>query len=253
MNLDSDQINEVRVFLGEKNPSIDFSFSVVGDGSRLIVTLSSGSIAGRASRTKTSPRQLQVWKSEIDKKLSLRVRFAVFPTPEQEQVEIGLLGMLRLSYGVQKMDVVATFMLDRAVAVWMQESPERALSDADIKDLRSRVAGYLRSCELTLSDFVVEHATMRVANLIDVLKSVKIMQPCRVTEIDAALENCSLRVESETWLGNMVDSLRKKGYLIRSSGGFLSLTAAGLRNVPTSHSRGSSDVERALALARRKW
>ena len=86
-----------------------------------------------------------------------------------------------------------------------------------------------------------------------ILRKLKIHAPLTTEQLVEVLVSSRSVVPNTRWLQTKLDALRKQGFVVRSPEGKYSLTELGLELVPYGKVRSSSDVERALALGRRKW
>lgn len=87
---------------------------------------------------------------------------------------------------------------------------------------------------------------------LQLLRLVKREAPCDADELAIALRCDKMNVEV-MWLKRRMDVLRKRDLLTHIGDGSHVLTLQGLRAIPTSNRRDSSDIERALAFKRKGW
>ncbi len=85
-----------------------------------------------------------------------------------------------------------------------------------------------------------------------ILKNLKTHQPVNIEEFLRSVRLKYPEVETK-WFRNKLDSLRKKKFLIRDSSDCYCVTSMGLDVVPVGPWGTSSDIDRALALGRKKW
>nr|WP_067286146.1 hypothetical protein [Marinobacterium profundum] len=86
-----------------------------------------------------------------------------------------------------------------------------------------------------------------------ILKKIKILQPISLDDLNVEINLHELFYCDPKWLNSMLDNLRKKKFITRSKNAGYSLTALGIEIVPAGTSRTSSDIERALAISKKKW
>lgn len=86
-----------------------------------------------------------------------------------------------------------------------------------------------------------------------ILRALKRLQPADAGQVAAGLTSSGQLPPSVAWLRNQLDSLRKKGFAQWDASGAYRLTLSGLAVLPQTRGRQGADVERALALARRRW
>jgi hypothetical protein len=86
-----------------------------------------------------------------------------------------------------------------------------------------------------------------------VLLALKILAPVTVQRLNAHLLSENVHVPDPKWLQRTLDKLRKKNMVVRSKEGDYSLTGRALWTIPAGKKRTSSDVQRVLALRKKKW
>ena len=87
----------------------------------------------------------------------------------------------------------------------------------------------------------------------EVLRVMKTLQPCSISDLAESLGPSADHPTTGRRLSSVVDTLRRRGLLLRRDDGLFVLTAVGLSLIPSRRDRTSSDVVRALALGRRRW
>ena len=86
-----------------------------------------------------------------------------------------------------------------------------------------------------------------------ILRGLKVRSPATAEVLAGWLLERNAVIPDLKWLRRKLDTLRRSGLIIRMHNGAYTMTEAGLRVVPHTTSRSSSDVERALALSKTKW
>ena len=88
----------------------------------------------------------------------------------------------------------------------------------------------------------------------ELLRILKRLSPATIEQICSYLKSDGLTSSDlSRSISLKLDSLRKKEFLVRNPSGSYALTAYALELVPHGSNRSSSDIERILSLARRKW
>lgn len=112
----------------------------------------------------------------------------------------------------------------------------------------------LEPIRLSVGQIFFPNFAERKANALDVLRSVKIGQPSTIEDLMSHLTTNGLGVDELKSVNRHLDLLRKSGLVLYSTTDKMwRITQQGLSQLPASKSSGSSDVARALALARRRW
>ena len=86
-----------------------------------------------------------------------------------------------------------------------------------------------------------------------ILRGLKTNSTTTAEALEERLRQRHVLIPDLRWLQTKLDTLRREGLVVRVRPGTYAMTEKGLGIVPHGRSRSSSDVERALALARRKW
>ena len=169
-------------------------------------------------------------------------------------LEAGLQNLLSASMGRLFSDVFLSAIQRGEVDVWLTPRQRPGVLDADtVSRVREGVAGYLKLAGLTLGAMRVVGHDKPTATLPTILSATKILQPVTTTDLHRHLEAKGFAVPPAPWLNRQLDVLRKKAFLLRRKDGRYVLSAAGLAAIPAGIGSGSSDIARALELARRRW
>lgn len=118
---------------------------------------------------------------------------------------------------------------------------------ADLVRTMLRAHGTKRIEKIVLLDAGAEEATDP-----QVLRILRTIGPCSKEALRDTLEGHECRVPSIQWLNRTLDRLRQKGFVRYVGDGLFSLSPRALFDAPARAGRTSADVQRALALARRK-
>ena len=86
-----------------------------------------------------------------------------------------------------------------------------------------------------------------------ILKYIKILSPVSLEDLVKSLDLDGYKIESKKNINNKLDLLRKKHLILRQSDGTYAPTELALRSIPSGRYRKSTDVQRFLALRRKKW
>jgi len=86
-----------------------------------------------------------------------------------------------------------------------------------------------------------------------VLRKLKVHAPATIPALMSSMREAGFTVPDSRWLNRCLDRFRKQGLVTKSAEGVFCLTEKALAVVPHGKNRMSSDIERVLALGRRKW
>ncbi|QQR75739.1 MAG: hypothetical protein IPJ17_09260 [Holophagales bacterium] len=188
--------------------------------------------------------------AEVRRRTGAQVDWIVVGRGEQDETRVALEATLRRRFG-EEIEAVALSDLDRPPAVaWIEVRPAGGTQRRSglIRDVASQCLGLLG---LDGVEVVVGNPQDLPASAV-VLRAVKKTAPASGREVGVALQDLGFEI-SEKWLRSRLDTLRRKGLIVRHANGDYSLTDEGGRLVPHGDFRASSDIERVLALARRRW
>jgi len=224
------------------------------DGSRekeVMVFVPSSSLGPKAAPNRTSLRQMAHLKRIAARNLGLQLDFKVtMDEADIEGMEAGLDALFRRGLPNRKLHCLLSISLGGQVDLWVDELLGELISQKELEDLRTLAADYLKKANLVLHE--VHLAGSYLPSTAIVLRSVKVVQPATVESVASEISRQGFASVPPRWVKAKLDCLRRGGLVIWQRGVY-SITGAGLLVLPISRSRLSSDVERALALGRRRW
>jgi hypothetical protein len=230
-------VSEVKA---NRTPPVNFALFVPGDR-----------VAERAGRNQISRRQMKRLQLDLKERLGLVVEWIVTPGPQTTTMEAALLELLNARYPGAASAIYISSPRIVPVSVWIEPSP-KAASRPQLADLEVVCSELLRL--YGIKDLVVMYGESDdLPTNPMILRRLKIHAPVTTERLANELRSMRSIVPNVRWLQGKLDTLRKQGLATRSSEGSYSLTEEGLSIVPHGTQRSSSDVERALALGRRRW
>jgi hypothetical protein len=248
--LETELITEVRKRVAHSLKVPEERIRCTLDGDVLVVTVT-GELRGRSVRNATRRRQ---------RALGLAKRIAANSD-------------LRVSFTFAVRDAIATiedlvrtntsFALGRnpeAVHIDIKKAGQTTvvvampgIEDGAESRLKSIIAPLLHSSGLSLASLSLVSPSREDVTDARLLRAAKILSPCDGAAVARRLkENERIDIAADL-VHRRLDILRQKGLLVYLGDRRFALTLKGLASVPTSTRRNSSDIERALALARSKW
>jgi hypothetical protein len=223
------------------------------DDGVFLVSIPPEAIATRVGKGKTSRRQLALLKKTIRAKLGIEVEFLVEASTEQRRLEEGLFQILRKRWPHLIEECLLPLREGQIADVWLRLR-EGALAEAAIREtIKDTVRTFLSLYQVTLGALNWDSEEKDPPSIAAILRVVKTLSPVNRSVIQDALVGADFLVPSPEWLDHKLDLLRRRGMLLRKEDGAYVLTESGLVLVPHGAYRLSSDIERALALARKKW
>lgn len=119
--------------------------------------------------------------------------------------------------------------------------------------LRQSITPLLQRAKLSLGDITIVSPIREDVSDARLLRATKILAPCDAVAVARRLKEFDEININPDAVHRRLDSLRRNGLLVYLGDRRFALTAAGLASVPSSRRRESSDIERILALGKRKW
>ena len=223
-----------------RTPPIDFALCIPGDR-----------IADLAGKGLISPRQMKLIQSSVAKELGLQIEWVVTPSQRTSAMEAALNELLEGKFPGVVSAVFISSPRTAPVSVWIERNPKDE-SRPELAALECVIGQFLKLYDIA-DPLVTDGDSVDLPSNPVILRKLKVLAPITTQRLAEALRAAGSTVPDLRWLQSKLDTLRKHGLLIRSKAGEYCLTELGLGAVPHGPNRLSSDVERALALGRRKW
>jgi hypothetical protein len=190
-------------------------------------------------------------RNQILKKFGLSIEWVITQGELVATIESALLKLLQDRFpGVISSAIVSSLHV-YPVSVWLEATP-------GAKVLPS-IAAVSEVCKELLKVFGVKSLSVVYADSEElpsnpmILRCLKKHAPITGDHLAKKLKLEGLTIPDPRWLHKKLDTMRRNGLLVWLKGEKYSLTELALSVVPYGKTRNSSDVERALALGRRKW
>lgn len=251
--LESSNIKKIREFF-EKRKINYFSDFTEKDKGKVLATLPISKLGLRAEKGKLSKRQIHNFQRRVEVELGIEFEIFTFKEKEQEEIEVGLCGLLREIFKDNFIDCSLSFLAADEGDVWVRF--KSSLTQSTVipeREIRRRIADYFKVFGKTLKEVHFEGSFKESPSKMAILRQIKISEPVQINELKSQLVHLGFEGVSLSWLENKLDLLRKQEMLLRSKDRSYALTGLGLKIVPHGKYRTSSDIERVLALGRRKW
>lgn len=243
------EVDEIKEYLKEGNRFFVEDVRYRPSDGVLLLYVPRIYVADRASKTSTSVRQLQNIAKNLKDKYSADVVIIYTLSKSHQELEASLYEVLNFRFDNKILTFFISFLGDGTIESWIEVS---GLND----DLKTKIETFYRNALDGASHKVGKvHWLSSQDDLptkLALLRIVKSHQPISVGEFLGRLREEYVEVD-EKWLKRSLDQLRKKEFVHWQRPGEYVLTYDGLGAVPTGNRRSSSDIERALALGRKKW
>jgi hypothetical protein len=238
---------EIVDFLQKRGLSFLPSPRFNASSNTLILDVPIDMICEKVERHKTSRRQLAGLRATLQRQFDVSVLFAYRASSQLLNIEVGLQSLLQRKFEDKVSDLVLSFPSATQVDATIFLS-----TDGDDGSIRKFVTEYLQTGGFAKLAVEIVGVSRPLPSLAAILRSVKVHAPVDLDQLMSELARRKYRCPDKRWLSGRLDVVRKKGLVIRLSTGAYALSADGLAVVPFSADRSSSDIERILALARRK-
>ena len=197
----------------------------------------------------TSLRQLQNLKKAIQRKFGYKAEVIFFTDDTHQVIEAGLFKSLNQKFNGAVVSIFLSFSQPLKVRVFIE------VASLD-EELQNEVGQFLVET-LSKTDIVVEaidwlDSPLALPSPLAMLRMLKTCQPISLEALLSILQ-ADFPAVSDEWLRHRLDYLRKKQLVLRQQDKTYVLSGLALRVTPAGTRRASSDIDRALALGRRKW
>lgn len=215
----------------------------------ILMYVSRDKVADKIGAGYTSARQMNNLAKKISKDYSVEVEVIFTIKDDHKGLEDAFFQMLKLKFP------------DDIVSFYMSFSDETtANSWLEVADLNSELKSNIEEYFLNiLSDAELSSGTIEwidsdedLPTLPWLLRFLKTNQPVSLEAMEGLVRE-DFSLVSKRWLNQKLDQLRRKKLIVRERTGNYCLSAKGLSIVPAGARYTSSDVDRALALGRKKW
>lgn len=251
---------EIRQCIAEILPKSEKHVNVRTLGEEISVSINVVGIPASSPDSPSTRELVSQLRHSIQRRINRKVLIAITASDEELHIEQFLLNALETRLPGLFSDVVVSSVLDKTLNVWVNPTKPETRLDAQVAQIASSVCTeFLGLIGRSLGELCVLGADAVLPSPPMLLKAVKVLQPVGLQAIAQAVRQAGFESASERWLRNQLDSLRRHKFLqfVRTEGdaadGEYVLTAAGLASIPSKLGKESSDIARALALARKRW
>lgn len=240
-------VGAIEKFLKIKNIKYVSSCSFIEDEDTLILNISISSLLNGV----TTPRKIKNLKNSISEKFGIRVIDSVIQSQKLNTIQFGVTSIINEEIPSDGYDLSLIIQSEGDFYVYLK------LKDPALNDkgaiIEEKIIKYFDILEI--KSFIIEiiKDSKNPPTLLATLRSAKKLAPFFVGEIVKELELRGFDLPSEKWMDKQLDLIRKKGFIFRRKDGRYTLTYQGILVTPHAGNRNSSDVERVLYLAGKKW
>lgn len=200
----------------------------------------------------TSLRQLSFLRSSVRRSLGVDLTWVIQPILASHELEANLLNLVNSRFpGVFSDVIVSSPSVDPRYVWYVAELSGSVVPDID--ELSNFTKKYFEAQGYPAPSVGIEDGRLQLSDGA-ILKALKSIAPAVAQDILVKIEQVlEVKLPSIEWLEKRLDALRRKGFLVWLGSNSFALSRSGLAAVPHGRNRTSSDIERALALGRRRW
>ncbi|WP_143285979.1 hypothetical protein [Burkholderia pseudomallei] len=221
----------------------------IADGT-IFLSMDAQRVASSAhEQNQTSRRQLAYLAKVLEARFNMDVHIALSSDEANERIEALLRDTLTRAFPGEVSEVTVGYVEADQGVVWIDAGNVKSVERANA--IRGAAQAVLTALALPRSAIHVQAPVAQEPTVVAILVQAKILSPATLNDVYTALAQ-NFWMPSEDWLSTKLDTLRKKGYLLRDRDGRFHVTELGLLTVPHGRRASSTDVVRALRLSRRK-
>ena len=223
------------------------------DDDSVIIYIDKSLVVKKASKGRVTHRQLSSIKLELESEFKRKFEFIILEDESQSILEKSLGVILKEKF---ETFIALTLIFVTNKSVDISVTLEKENRDVSLQ-IREVINSILPPSGLEVGSIVFKVLELDLPSKMMLLRVIKVNQPITKKQLLGSLKQYP--DISDTWIKRILDQLRKDTLIIwqRQSSddknGCYALTSTGLSIVPAGKSFHSSDIERALALAKRKW
>jgi len=206
-------------------------------------------ILQKARKGYTSNRQLEFIKKKISEEYGANAEVVVTQSEDHFDLEAGVFQIINLKFDDRVIALYMSFNSEKCVSLWLDVV---GLNQELLEDIEKHLRSILAEANVLVNAISWTSTESDMPTFPAILREIKICQPIDLDGLLEILHKNYISI-SDKWLNRKLDQLRKKGFLRREKNGFYVLTALALASIPAGTRHTSSDIERALALGKRKW
>ncbi len=240
---------EIQAFIKKQYTNFTFEVRIRPSDETIMLYIPQDNLGKIVGKKQTSIRQLNNLKTKLTDQFSKNSEFIFIQDSFQQDLEASFFQMLNRKFDRNIISLYTSFHGDAAVDAFIEVGQ---LNENLQQDIESHFKKILSDASLNLG--VLHWPDSPLLPAVNVLlRIIKTTQPVKLDEILKKIDP-SYKSVSNKWLNHKLDHLRKKGFVKRQkSTDTYVLTDKALQVIPAGARRASSDIERALALGKKKW
>lgn len=243
-------IDEIKSYLASKKKTYVADVRIRPSDETVMLYVSQDRISSKVHSGLASLRQLNNLKKDITQKFSRNAEVILFQNDAQKELESGFYQILNRKFDGQIISLYISFRNQSVVDGFIEVAN---LTEQLLTEISKHFNSILEDADFQLGSLYWRDSPADFPTVVALLRVIKVLQPVTIKELIVEVQKNYSSV-SDGWLNHKLDLLRKKGFILRQKiNNTYVLSGEALRVIPAGARRNSSDIERALALGRKKW
>lgn len=241
---------DIKKYIESKYRKLNFDLRIRSSDETIMIYVPSEQVSQKVDKEHTSLRQLNFLKKIVHEKFERPAEIILLQDDSHAGLEEGFLQILNRKFNDNVVSLYLSFKSKSVIDIFIE------VSNLD-RELKKNVLAHLvkiaNDANLRVGHIQWLDSPFSLPNFMVLLRAIKILQPIKFNDLLHQLQQEFIPI-TDNWLGNKLDSLRRKGLIIRQNEDetYL-LSQSGLGIVPSGTRRSSSDINRALELSKKKW
>lgn len=240
---------EIQEYVKGQNVPFDLKVRLRPSDETIMLYVPQIRVGQKVENGLTSIRQLNNLKKHLFEKYAKPVEIILIQEESQQDLESGFFQILNRKHQDRIVSLYTSFRDGAVVDAFIEVSE---LGETLQQDIAANFENILKDAAFQLGSLQWLNSPSELPTLIVLLRSLKKLQPINLSNLTVEMQ-ASYKSVTERWINHKLDQLRKKGLILRQHNELYVLTDNALRAIPATNRRTSSDIDRALALGRRRW
>ena len=237
----------IEDFLKDRKIKYVSSFSYIEDEDTLIINIPIELLTSGA----TSSRKIKNLTSSLSNHFQTQVIESIIQSEKSKTINFGISAIINEDIPSSEYDLSLIIQSDDTLNVFLKLKNQ--IEIGSLEKIKTNIEKYFDILKIDNFKLEIIKTPESLPSLTAILRSGKKISPFSVNELITELISHDFHLPSEKWIRNQLDSIRKKGLIFRRSDERYTLTYQGVLATPSTGNRNSSDIERVLYMARKKW
>lgn len=223
------------------------SCSYIEDEDTLILNIPNDFLSSGA----TTSRKILNLKKSISTKFDTNVIDSIIQSEKSSSIHFGITSIINEIIASNDYDISLIIQSEGDFSIFIKF--KKIINSERVSKIQENLEKYFEILDVKKFNIEFIKISNNPPTLTAILRSAKKIAPFTINEINAELESRRFDLPSKKWMNTQLDLIRKRGLIFRRQDGMYALTYKGILTTPVTKNRNSSDVERVLYLASKKW